>query len=356
MRVGILTFHRAYNFGAVLQCYAMQEFLTSQGYDVYVIDYNGGKVYDIYKLLRTDGWKRFVKSVLFLGRNIKTRYIYHSFINKYLNLYGEKFSTIDDFKNCNVDCFVIGSDQVWSTKINKGIDPVYWGNFRKDINKIAYGASIGSPSEIEEYKTSIIELLGNFNSIAVREEWLQNTLNQLKKHINADWVLDPTLIVNPEVYERILENTKYDNYVLYYQREYNPKSKFIIQDIARELNCMVIIVSGVKEKYDVPYHYFGPQNLSVNSFLGLFKYAKCVFTSSFHGTAFSLIFKKDFYFLANSKVERSKSLLNAVDALDRIVLPDDKLTFSHVNYNNIDKKLSIHREHSRQYLINSINK
>lgn len=39
MRIGILTLHRANNYGAALQCFALQETLVALGYEVYVIDY-----------------------------------------------------------------------------------------------------------------------------------------------------------------------------------------------------------------------------------------------------------------------------------------------------------------------------
>ena len=48
MKVGILTFHRAHNFGAMLQCYALQEYLTKKGLNVEVIDYRQPYIETLY--------------------------------------------------------------------------------------------------------------------------------------------------------------------------------------------------------------------------------------------------------------------------------------------------------------------
>lgn len=354
MKIGILTFHRAYNFGAVLQCYAMQEFLKSCGHSAQVVDYKAGHVYDIYKLIRTDNWKQTIKSFLHLRSRMRTKRIYQSFIRDYLCVTNKKFERASDFNNEDFDCFIIGSDQVWSTKINHGLNPVFWGSFARTVPKIVYGASMGSAEELGSYNNDIKSKLYNFKAIAAREKWLADSLAKLFDNRKVEWVVDPTLMADSAIYEKILTKPEQKNYVLYYQREYHPNAQKRVEEVARQLGCMVIVLTGGKDVYGVPYKYFDFDKISVPLFLGLFKYAKFVFSASFHGTAFSLVFRKDFYFLMNGNTERSASLMQAVGAADRMISPDRPVSFSKVDYALIEKRLDNLVKHSRSFLLSAI--
>lgn len=338
MKVGILTFHRACNYGALLQCYALQETIKSLGHQVEVVDYRSQNIERSYKILNTwSGYKTFLYSIW----TFKKRYGIHKYFKKFrreqLCISKEKYLEKEDFSNSHYDCFVIGSDQVWSQRINEGYNDVYWGNFLPKVKKIAYAASMGghqpfTPEDIQLIK----DLLGNFSAVSVREDVLKKDLERIVGEGKIKQVFDPTLIADKKIYENILVKPSISNYVLYYQMGHHPNTKNIISNVAKQLNCSVVIIGGDEEEYGVEYKHFGLKNLSVQEFLGLFKYAKFVFSSSFHGTAFSIIFEKDFYYVANARIERAKSLLVSLDLLDRMITSDNNVKPVGVDYSKVN--------------------
>ena len=133
MKIGILTFHRAENFGAALQVYALQEKLKSLGYEVNVIDYRCNAIEQKYKLF-TLGYfferknifislqTMFERILTFnLRKNKRSKYIL--FWNKYLQL--SKSCTLKNIPT-SYDYYICGSDQIWNPGILNGIDPVFF--------------------------------------------------------------------------------------------------------------------------------------------------------------------------------------------------------------------------------------
>ena len=159
MKLGILTFHGAHNYGAVLQCYALQEVLTKMGHDVYVIDYRQPYINEVYKIFSFQILKRKMKNLgavadyvrynIFRASAIKKRREhFEEFTSKYLNLTlpCDAESVPVDF-----DAYIIGSDQVWSQVCTGGdFDDVYFGKFRRneDSRVIGYAISSNPASEI----------------------------------------------------------------------------------------------------------------------------------------------------------------------------------------------------------------
>ena len=357
MKIGILTFHRACNYGAVLQCYALQEIIKSLGYNVEVIDYRSHNIEKTYRIIKTyNGVRTFVRSLLTMRFTYYQQKNFKKFRDKYLSVSKESYRDVRDFANLNCDCFVIGSDQVWSQRINYGYDNVYWGNFNHRDKKITYAASMGGHKAFTSNDIEIIQgNLDNFTSISVREKDLQEELKSFYNKKGINLVLDPTLVASVDIYDRILEKPSFSNYVLYYQQGYHPFTKEIVSNVAKQLKCGVVVVAGDKEKYDVQYKHYSLSELSVTEFLGLFKYANFVFASSFHGTAFSIIFRKNFYYVGNARVERSKSLLEILGLSNRLIYSERLVEASEVDYNdNIERRISEWIEKSRNYLKNAL--
>lgn len=148
MRIGILTFHRAHNYGAVLQCYALQEVLKSMGHEVLVIDYRQPFIEAIYSpfnfhrlkglLLHPRGIYRYVRSI---SQRLRKRRIYTAFQNKHLRLTKPRQKNIpEDFER-----YVIGSDQLWGLHCLGGIaDDVYLGNFKHKSQSKIMGYAIST--------------------------------------------------------------------------------------------------------------------------------------------------------------------------------------------------------------------
>ena len=148
MRIGILTYHFAHNYGAILQCYALQTYLTTQGHDVYVIDHKLPAIEIPYKPIY---WRRFVsinplKAVRKCITEIKllpfrrARYkAFTAFIRNNLRIV-----PVESITNNPFDCIIVGSDQVWNTQLTNGYDPFYWGTFEKprQTKLITYAVSM----------------------------------------------------------------------------------------------------------------------------------------------------------------------------------------------------------------------
>lgn len=351
MRIATLTFHRACNYGGVLQCFALVKSIRSMGYDAEVADYRNPVIERTYALITTSSIKGFIASLLVLPYSIRKKRKFRSFVKKYIPISDKVFKSASELSNQYDFCF-IGSDQVWSKRINKGFDPAYWGLF--DGKKATYAVSMGTDHNFSEQEYDKIKsYLCNFDFISTREDSLRDELKDLtNKPIQT--VIDPTLLLTNEDYKEIAIKPDEDNYILFYQMMYHPKSKDFVANIARQLRCKVITIMGPKEQYEgVEYVYKSVSQVSVEEFVGYIYYAKCVIASSFHGTALPIAMRKDFYFLANSMTDRSANLLRYLGALDRMKKATDFVNFKSVDYSRIEGLLADFIKTSKKY-INSV--
>ena len=355
MKIGTITFHRANNYGGVLQCYALVTFLKKKGYDAEVVDYRCKAIEDSYRLLRLTSIKGFLLSFL----TIKKRYCalknFSSFRKNYLPISKTIYNGVNDFDNQYGIC-IIGSDQVWSTKIVKGFDSIYFGDFSNKIRKIGYAVS--SAVDSKWYKSDeepqMAKYIDNFSYFSTREKSFADNLSKYTT-TKIETVIDPSLLLTKEDYEEIIIEPKEQNYVLYYNQEYNSLTKDIVQSVARQVGASnIVVITGVKEDFGIPSRYYDLSTLSVPYFLGLIKNATAVVTTSFHGTAYSLVFRKDFYFVANYASDRASNLLSQVGASDRLIKVGSTIIFSKVNYETIGKQLNEYRSKSEQFLISAI--
>lgn len=354
MKIGTLTFHRAQNYGGVLQCYALMKFLQNRGYDVEVVDYRCPKIENAYRVLNFNTFKSFIASLLYLPKRLSARRNFARFRIKYLDISKEVYREASDFRD-QYDICIMGSDQVWTLRLVGGYNPVYYGDFSEQIRKIGYAVSIAEVNNFkEDERREMAKHIKNFSHFSTREESFRDEIIRLVGG-KVCTVLDPSLLLTKEEYASIVEEPSEQDYVLYYQQEYNPKTKEIIVDVAHQIGAkMIVIITGGKERYGMPYRYYDTNNLSVLKFLGLIKNAMVVFTSSFHGTAYSLVFRKDFYFVANDAPDRARNLLVKCGAEDRLIHSTDKICFSKVDYTIVESRLNTARQFSIDFLINSI--
>ena len=357
MKIGILTFHRAINFGAVLQCFALYETLRGMGHDVEVIDYRPSY---IEKYRRLFYWKEF-KRRSFLSKiktlcdlpfsyyqKRKTSKIFDDFLNEHI-----RFSNVVKGAQdvpAYYDVIVFGSDQIWNPRICEGLDPVFWGQFDKGKREfVSYAASIGTPQNIKtEQWATISEYLRSFDELSVREvklaEFIQRT------GMDVEVVLDPTLLISPNMFERLAAMPSETNYVLLYMLEYDSKTISFAQDIARQkgLRLLRLQATTTSAKSHREYDTITPK--SVYEFLGYFKYADYIVNASFHGTVFSFLFRKDFYTVRTNNYERACGFLNSVGLIDRFVDPINTINMVSIDYTNPCSKLEILRQQSVNYI------
>lgn len=322
MRIGILTFHYAHNYGAVLQCYALQEYLKSAYSDaeVEVIDYRCPAIANGYKWHRGESLfsknpLKSIKTSIRLLRN-KIRFeAFETFIKTKLNL--ASVSTIFDNP---YDIIIIGSDQVWNYNLTGGFDNYYWGEFKHpESTRIASYAASMQDSWSDNLSLKISTLLGNFNMISVRESTLAKKIQSLTGRQDIYHVVDPTLLIDSSKWNALAIKPHIKNpYLLLFQVEgNNPKTEQIAIQIAHIKKLAIVRLSTFVTR-NTPWNLLAT---SPQKFIGLFKFADYIVCSSFHGTIFSLQFNKPFVSvkMGKGKDNRVGAFLNMIGLQHRFV-------------------------------------
>lgn len=347
-KVGILTFHRADNFGAALQCYALQEVLKSLGNDVEIINYKQPYIEKIYnpittlcKVLKKPHW--WMGYLYRVGPNELKRYIkFKSFRRRYFNT-GTAFN---DNKNIpdKYHTIIIGSDQVWALRCTNGIDEIFFGEFPHNNSKVVgYGIS-GNILSLEEIGNERLKTYcRNFDKISFREEGFKGYIKE-NIGVEGDLVLDPTLLLDKNKWGKITNNVGHPgNYILTYILQYGENWSRIneyISHFAKKTDCKVINI------FDVAH--------SPTEFLGWVKNAKYIITTSFHATIFSIIFEKQFYAIKtnNGYDARYTNLLTKLNIADRAIELEDLINIKTIttDYNSIKERLDELKKKSLNYL------
>lgn len=322
MKIGILTFHRAHNYGAVLQCYALQTYLNYCGHDTVVIDYVLDDLLNCYKYFerrRFLRWNVFaILKEFYLLYPRKQRYLkFEYFISKYL-----KKASIESINSNPFDYIIVGSDQVWNDKLTKGFDNYYWGNFPhpSQTKIISYAASLETLWD-KTMKGTVASLLKNFYSISVRESKVRDYLCAIMPEIKVQTVVDPTLLLHPKQWESLAIMPKIkEHYVFYYQVRKSSVGIEYARRVSKKKNVRLIVLSADVE--------LDNSNLCIaaspREFLGWIKYADYVVSSSFHGTVFSLVFNKQFVSISNKTADdRVFNLLNGLGLEKHIINSED---------------------------------
>lgn len=359
MKIGILTFHFARNYGAVLQAYGLQEVIKSMGHQACILDYQNAQI--IYRN-SPFSFQRFVENPLKYFERLVNVYIgYRLSIKKFRN-FREKFLNILDLSlsqesgiNTDCDILVIGSDQVWNPFITGGPDPVYWCMKKTAARVIAYAASSGDTAALETSAfNNLSEWLENFSAISVREGRLKQFI---KKHYerNVNVVVDPTILAGRSVFEKITSKRVIEErYVLIYSVETSPKLLEIARYVSKKRNAKMVaispqVLSNKLINRDVCYY-----NANVNEMLSLVKYAECIVALSFHGTVFSLLYEKDFYSVRGKDIGRVEELLNKIGLQNRIVESIGDINADTINFSDINIKLANIRRQSNDWLKEAI--
>lgn len=329
MRIGILTFHDADNYGAVLQCFALQEVLSSMGHSVDIINYKQSHVIDVYKskiTLNVKDFKLFslsnirslVRKCLNMNSNRKKHSLFNSFRIKYLHLTQPQTPTTIP---TDYDAYFVGSDQVWSYSCCGGIDPIYWGNFNRKATSKLVGYAISGNGDFLSHlnNNEIQEKASAFDSLSFRESHLSKIVKSATGQ-QYKVVLDPTLLTQESTWDSLIDSNwkKRKKYVVIYQARTNRNNPDLIKNKA--------------EKYAIE-HGCDIINLSLGEygivdFLSSIKYADSVFTSSFHATVFSVIFGTPFFTfcLNDGKDERYVALLKSLHLDNNLVYEHSEIT------------------------------
>ena len=324
MKIGILTFHSAVNYGAVLQCWALAEKLKSMGFEVFIINYVSSFIKEKYSPF---SWT-FLSEKSLMG---KVQYLMlHFFKRGKIIARNEKFSTFInacfryvslDLIDEKMDIVLVGSDQVWNTELTGGYDKHYFLDFpiKSQIKRISFAAS----SELVHFQRTIngnnkaIMALSKFHALSVREEALKNEL--LSKGLKDVVVVsDPTLLLDIEHYEKVVAEKIVDEKDLFvFQVVNSPLTMKVAQKMAKSKNLKLVYLNASYRLFQKDKNVSIP--IGPSEFLSLIKYSDFIITTSFHGTAFSIIYRKQFVTIRTAHMNRQENLLYMLGLSNRII-------------------------------------
>lgn len=359
LKVGILTFHAVSNYGAAMQAYALMRYLQQQGHEVELIDYQPEYLMQRHQitakeLLHPSSWFKWLKAVRFKG-----------FSKKHLKLGSQRYSSEVELAAAAdlYDVVITGSDQVWNPEMAKPpmVDPAFFLDFVSDAKRrISYAASFGVDSIPEDYHSKVRELLGRMDAIAVREQSGKAIVSSLiSEDADVEIVPDPTLLL--ESYDDLASKPSVEHYVFVYRVQ----TSRLVEEVARATSE----ITGAPMVKNFNTIRFWKESAKVvlpdpRGWLGYIKHADFVVTNSFHGTIFSIIFRKKFFTVsltgkAAKRNGRFIFLLQKLGLEDRIIREEDlgmidKRIKESIDWDKVQKRISEWRSGAYHYLTRNV--
>ena len=327
MKIKTITCHDVYNVGASLQAFALVTYLRQLGHDAEIVDYKPFYLSNHYKLLGVGNPKydrpvlREIYNILKFPGRLRARLSrrkkeYDDFTNDYLPLTTKRYTSNEELKNDppEADLFFAGSDQIWNTLFQNGKDPAFYLDFVPEgVRRASYAASFATDDIMEEWKPKVKQWLSNMDDISVRESSGLLILDNLGIK-NAVQVLDPVFLLKGTDWEKLEKDLSLcEPYLLLYDFEQNPQIAECARTLAKKNGWKVYSVLH-NPCCDRCFDQEGPL-----AFLYLIHHARFVLSNSFHATAFSLIFQKEFItFDRGEKINtRMRDLLSSVGVENR---------------------------------------
>lgn len=361
MRIGILTFHRANNFGAVMQAYALQRYLMSCGHEALIIDYRCKAIERQYDIVNPRIlWSR--KNVMislknYLQRILNCRSLYQKRIG--FEHFRQNHLILTEPVNClnqakEFDAYISGSDQVWNIYITGGVDQSYFlfDLSSNNAKRIAYAVSSSDDvSVFDSHFSEILSYISKFDSISVREDSLKEYLApRVKQDVRV--CVDPCFLLNAKDFDVLAKKENVAKpYILVYQMTRVDVADVVAEALARKYGLDVIFYYGGTAPHK--------RNHSVIKdpldFLGKIKGAEMILTTSFHGIVFSTIFEKKFWAFNYDGNERQRNVLNLLKLQNRMVdSVDDVPWMEEIDYTDVHRALYNVVEESKRFLLESL--
>lgn len=366
MKVDLITLHNVKNYGSALQTYATQTLLKNLGCDVEVINYSRKDLIEedlVKNRIKTSSFfsKNFITRFagkIFLGNSVKKQCkVFNEFLNNNVNL-TKRYNSFEELQNDvpEADMYCTGSDQVWNSDWNKGIERAFFLDFVDDKPKIAYAASFGKTKLDDDEVDVTREMLKKYKHISVRESSAVKIINELGIE-NVEHVLDPTLMLNKTQWSELKSDIKLKGkYILVYQlNTKNPEFDKYVKDLSKKKKMPVIRLSNVVyQAFKYGKFAYCP---TVNEFLTYFLNAEYIVTDSFHATGFSINFNKKFVSIFPKKFStRLQSILELTGLEERRVqdFNDFDIVDKEIDWDKVNNIINNEREKSMAYLKRAI--
>jgi len=374
MKICIVTnYRRTTNYGAVLQAFALNEFININGYDCKTLNYtpspdtkdflkkNIKKPFRIAAVVINRIYKQPIKKVIIKRRKIidlfRDSNIPHTepFVAEYSKLLSSEF-----------DVFICGSDQIWREgKYSDRYDDVMWLRPFNQVKKLSYAASMGVETVASEDKKKYIkETLEDYSHISVREESAATLIHNITGRNDIEVVADPVFLLTKDMWEEVSSSEKdKDNiintdYIFSYFIQPNSKVYKNIKLFAKEKGLNIYSIPFTSQTFSFKDYFFTKHKLfapTVEVFVSLIQNAKYVVTDSFHATMFAMIFGVDFTTFITNHGTRLRNALHLFGMEKRIssgkVIPDELTNSDRTAINEVIKK---ERERCAKYLLECI--
>lgn len=385
MKIAILTYYESSdNYGQILQCFALQQYLLNLGHDAYLVKYSPKeehpskqkrifnilkKIINITYIKKYIASKRLQREELELkSRNEKlnSQREFELFRKKYIKSTDNIYHSIDELKNNppDADIYVCGSDQVWRDSLKQDNVAGWYLQFgKKDVQRISYAASIGRNIAKDEEEI-FIRYLSAFDAISLREKKARDYCKTIGFH-NAELVCDPTILLTSDYYQKNLKTKailKEKPYVFFYILNIVSKDEFPWDVINQQIHNR-----GWEIKSVCSSGYYQARNIipetdnilaTVPEWIELIQNAEFIITSSFHGAVFSILFHKPFIVLplkgdhadANDRI---KSLLNELDLNSQLCFNGEDIIkafdFS-IDWDSVEDKIALLRQSGEKFI------
>ena len=369
MKLGLLTFHNAANYGASLQAYALQKFLTDKGYDCEYINYvnaSRGHEYSMtWHIFDSLCHGKLTSAAAYLAgspfltlRKLRFNKFYSQYLKKTEKVYRTSAEAAE--LNGKYDRFIVGSDQVWNPACN-GDDTAFLLDFVKNNReRISYSSSFGVATIDEKHREAYKENLSSFHTLAVRESIGRDLIRELTGR-DAQVVLDPVMLLTKEQWMQMVPDKK-------------KKERFIFSYTNRDSQIADFFKTGYKlegrkhyilSRYTRPQDFINPTSrvkygMSPQEFVSVIANADLVVSASFHCLAMSIILNRPFVAILTGdkgKDERPLNILRALDLESRILNPG--MTVANVqapiDWESVNKKIEKLKASSVSYLNIAIN-
>lgn len=332
IRIGIITLPLHFNFGGILQAFALQKIVGEIGAEAYTI------------VPPINGLKQRLKFFLYSFSGV------YKFVNEHIRIISFDLSNTNDYKKHHFDSFIVGSDQVWRPCMGRDRKENIERYFIKTpinicIKKNAYAVSFGVENwEFTKEETLIArELISDFQNVTVREKSGIYLCNNYLGIDNVVHVLDPTMLLDVKCYMEFLQSSPFHSdkqhafvYLLDYKNGENSDIVFSILSKDAEIRYAKVECHVLKKYLFM--------NNTVEQWLTSIYYSDIFITDSFHGCVFAILFHKDFYVMANALGGNSRmsSLLQAFGLENRFIDSADLADLNSIqaiNWNDVDDKL-----------------
>lgn len=366
--VGILTFHCADNYGGMLQAYGLKRYLTRKGLKAHMIPYEPpfmtGRHWwipyaPVGNIVLIFGWglykwmRNLKKGRSFFVRRANMR----RFRKRYLVERGQrKLFFSYQLRSLPYQYYIVGSDQIWNPNITGGLKTVYFGAFpnRNKVKVISYAASLGNGALPPKYEKDFSKLIRHVDAVSVREKAAVSYIRQFYSgEVLA--VPDPVFLLKKEMWKDIEKLPEREGYILVFITEKNDELFDYAKKLSKNLRLSIVEIEsgiGIADKsFDVAYTAGPPE------FLGYIHKADYVITNSFHGTAFSIIYQKNFMvFPLSSRGERIANILQLYGLESRLYQKNGNTkTHEDINWSEVEKRISDSVKIGKEFLRKHLN-